>query len=59
MIPSARRDVAVRKLDAPSLVRTIATATPAGRYTPPAAKAMQRALADGATRLLAEIAARV
>jgi molybdate transport repressor ModE-like protein len=59
MIPGARRDVAVRELDAPSLVRTIATAMPAGRYTPPAALAMQRALADGAAALRAEIAARV
>jgi molybdate transport repressor ModE-like protein len=59
MIPSARPDVAVRELDAPSLVRTIATATPIGRYTPPAAPAMHQALADGAAELRAEIAARI
>jgi DNA-binding transcriptional LysR family regulator len=50
-IPSARPDIAIRELDAPSLVRKISSALPRGRYTPPAARAMTEALAEAAAGL--------
>jgi molybdate transport repressor ModE-like protein len=50
-IPSARPDIAIRELDAPSLVRKVSSAMPAGRYTPPAARAMTAALVEVAVRL--------
>lgn len=51
MIPSARPDIAIRELDAPTLVRSVCSAMPSGRYTPPAAKAMTDVLIAVATRL--------
>jgi DNA-binding transcriptional LysR family regulator len=56
-IPSARPDIAVRELDAPSLVRKISSAISPARYTPPAAQAMVQALADVAANLEGEIGA--
>jgi DNA-binding transcriptional LysR family regulator len=50
-VPSARADIAVRELDAPSLARKVSCALPAGRYTPPAAEAMTRALVEVAAEL--------
>lgn len=55
-IPSARADIAIRELDAPSLVRNISSALPPGRYTPPAARAMTQALVEAATQLQDELA---
>jgi DNA-binding transcriptional LysR family regulator len=56
MLPTARRDIAVRELDAPSLVRKVSVAMPPGRYRPPAAAAMGQALSDVATELIDEAA---
>jgi molybdate transport repressor ModE-like protein len=55
-IPSARPDIAIRELDAPSLIRKVSSAMPSGRYTPPAAQAMNDALMEVAARLEAEMA---
>jgi molybdate transport repressor ModE-like protein len=56
-IPSARPDIAIRELDAPSLVRKISSAMPPGRHTPPAAAAMTQALTEVAAELNQEIRA--
>jgi DNA-binding transcriptional LysR family regulator len=50
-LPSARRDIAVRDLEAPSLARLVSAATPPGRYRSPAAEAMAQALAEVAASL--------
>lgn len=50
-VATARRDLAVRPLDAPSLVRKVCAATAAGRYRPPAAAAMTDALRQVAAEL--------
>jgi DNA-binding transcriptional LysR family regulator len=55
-IPSARPDIAIRELDAPSLVRNVSSALPSGRYTPPAAQAMTQALIEVAAHLRDQIA---
>jgi len=55
-LPTARPDIAVRELDAPSLVRKVSVAMPPGRYRPPAAAAMAQALSDVATELIDEAA---
>jgi len=53
-LPTARPDIAVRELDAPSLVRTVSVAMPPGRYRPPAAQAMAHALGEVAAQLVDE-----
>jgi DNA-binding transcriptional LysR family regulator len=50
-LPTARQDIAVRELDAPSLARVVSAATPRGRYRSPAAEAMAEALAEVAGEL--------
>jgi molybdate transport repressor ModE-like protein len=50
-LSTARSDIAVRELDAPSLVRRISVALMPGRYSPPAAEAMGRSLRDVAAEL--------
>jgi molybdate transport repressor ModE-like protein len=57
-IPSARPDIAIRELDAPSLVRNVSSAQPPGRYTPPAAEAMTQLLGEVAEELEDEIGQR-
>jgi DNA-binding transcriptional LysR family regulator len=52
-VPSARADIAVRPLDGSRLVRKVSAAMPPGRYTPPAARAMIRALTAVARDLTA------
>ena len=54
-LPSARSDIVVRELDAPSLTRNVSSATAPGRYTPPAAEAMTRALVEVAAELSGEL----
>jgi molybdate transport repressor ModE-like protein len=56
-LPTARRDIAVRELDAPSLVRKVSVAMPPGRYRPPAAEAMVVALREVAVALMDEASA--
>jgi molybdate transport repressor ModE-like protein len=51
---TARADIVVRALDAPSLVRKVSLALPPGRYRPPAAEAMARALTEVAGELAGE-----
>jgi DNA-binding transcriptional LysR family regulator len=51
-LPTARPDILVRELDAPSLVRNASAATPLTRYRPPAASAMTGALRDVAAELI-------
>jgi molybdate transport repressor ModE-like protein len=53
-LPTARPDIAVRQLEAPSLVRKVSVAMPPGRYRPPAAGAMAEALAEVAAELIDE-----
>jgi len=53
-LPTARPDIAVRQLDAPSLVRKVSVAMPPGRYRPPAAEAMVLALSEVAAELADE-----
>jgi molybdate transport repressor ModE-like protein len=53
-LPTARPDLVVRELDAPSLVRKVSLAMPPGRYRPPAAEAMARALREVAAELIDE-----
>jgi molybdate transport repressor ModE-like protein len=53
-LPTARRDIAVRELDAPSLVRKVSVAMPPGRHRPPSAEAMARALKEVAAELVDE-----
>jgi molybdate transport repressor ModE-like protein len=53
---TARPDIAVRELDAPSLVRKVSVAMPPGRYRPPAAEAMAQVLTDVAAELVDETA---
>jgi hypothetical protein len=56
-LPTARRDIVVRELVAPSLTRRVSSAMPPpGGYTPPppAAQRMQVALHEVATELRAE-----
>ncbi len=53
-LPTARPDIAVRELDAPSLVRNVSVAMPRGRYCPPAVDAMALALREVAAELLCE-----
>ena len=55
-LPTARPDIAVRELDAPSLVRKVSAAMSPGRYVPPAAEAMTEALREVAGELIAETA---
>lgn len=45
-VSTARPDIVVRPLDAPSLVRRVSVALPPGRHRSPAAEAMARALTD-------------
>ena len=52
VMPTARPDLAVRELDAPSLVRMVSVAMPPGRYRPPAAEAMADILAEVAAELV-------
>jgi molybdate transport repressor ModE-like protein len=55
-LPTARQDIVVCELDAPSLVRKVSIATRPARYKPPAAQAMSqilRAVADELTNELA------
>jgi len=51
-LPIARPDIAVRELDAPSLVREISVALPPGRRVSPAAAAMTEAVTEVAAGLL-------
>jgi DNA-binding transcriptional LysR family regulator len=53
-LATARRDIAVRELDAPSLARVVSVATPPGRYRAPAADAMTVALTEVAGDLNGE-----
>ncbi len=53
-LPIARPDIAVRELDAPSLVRKVSVAMPPGRYRPPAAQAMAHALSEVGAQLVDE-----
>jgi DNA-binding transcriptional LysR family regulator len=55
-LPTARTDIIVRELDAPSLVRNVVVAIPAGRYRPPAATAMANILKEVAIELADELA---
>jgi hypothetical protein len=55
-LPTARADIAVRELDAPSLVREVSVAMPPGGYRPPAAEAMAETLRDVAIELVDETA---
>jgi molybdate transport repressor ModE-like protein len=54
-LPTARADILVRELDAPSLVRKVSVAMPSARYSPPAAIAMADTLAQVAKELAAEL----
>jgi molybdate transport repressor ModE-like protein len=45
-LPSARRDIAVRRVSRPALIRRVRAATPPGRYRSPAAEAMLDVLAE-------------
>jgi DNA-binding transcriptional LysR family regulator len=51
MLATARPEIVVRELDAPGLVRTVSVARWSGRYVPPAASAMAKALAEVAVTL--------
>ena len=53
-LPTARSDIAVRELDAPSLVRKVSVAVPPGHYRAPATEAMSQALGKVAEELAAE-----
>jgi molybdate transport repressor ModE-like protein len=53
-LPVARRDIAVREVSRPALVRRVRAATPAGRYRAPAAEAMLDVLAEVSVGLVAE-----
>ena len=53
-LPTARPDIAVRELDAPSLVRNVSVAMPRGRYSPPAVDEMTLALREVAAELVCE-----
>ncbi len=55
-VPTARADIAVCELDAPSLVRRVSTALPPGRYRPPAADAMAQAVGEIGAELAEEAA---
>jgi DNA-binding transcriptional LysR family regulator len=55
-LPTARADISVRELDAPSLVRNVSLAMPSGRYRLPAAAAMAEALGAVAAELIKETA---
>lgn len=55
-LPTARPDVLVRELDAPSLVRKVSVAMAPGRYRPPAATAMAGLLKEVAAELADELA---
>jgi DNA-binding transcriptional LysR family regulator len=58
-LPTARRDIVVRELVAPSLTRRVSSAMPpVGGDTPPAAAMMEAALAEVATELTQPRAAR-
>jgi molybdate transport repressor ModE-like protein len=54
-LPTARSDILVRELDAPSLVRTVSVAMPLARYSPPAAAAMVGTLGEVAAELANEL----
>jgi DNA-binding transcriptional LysR family regulator len=58
-LPTARPDIAVRELDAPTLIRRVSVAMPPGRYRPPAGEAMAAALSEVATELIDEAAGRL
>jgi DNA-binding transcriptional LysR family regulator len=54
-LPTARPEIAVRELDAPSLVRNVSVAMAPGRYRPPAAEAMAQALGEIAAELTSPV----
>lgn len=54
-LPTARPDILVRELDAPSLVRKVSVAMPRARYSPPAATAMVGTLEHAAGELTEEL----
>jgi molybdate transport repressor ModE-like protein len=58
-LPVARADIAVRAVDAPSLVRTVGAALPPGRHVAPAAAAMIEILEAVAAELMREAAGRL
>ena len=58
-LPATRDDIAVRSLDAPSLVRQVGVAMSPGRYRPPAAEAMAEILSEVALELMEEAAGRL
>jgi DNA-binding transcriptional LysR family regulator len=53
-LPTARADIDVRELDAPTLVRRVSVAMPPGRYRAPAAEAMVKALTEVSAQLVKE-----
>jgi molybdate transport repressor ModE-like protein len=53
ILATARPDIVVCELEAPSLARKVSAALPPGRYTSPAAQAMADALSVAAAQLLA------
>jgi molybdate transport repressor ModE-like protein len=55
-LPTARSEILVRELDAPSLVRKVSAAMPSARYSPPAATAMVGTLEQVAAELADELA---
>jgi molybdate transport repressor ModE-like protein len=55
-LPTARSDLLVRELDAPSLIRKVSVAMPVARYSPPAAAAMVGTLKEVAAELAVELA---
>ncbi|HET6866013.1 MAG TPA: LysR family transcriptional regulator [Solirubrobacteraceae bacterium] len=54
-LPTARSDILVRELDAPSLIRKVSVAMPLARYSPPAATAMVLTLKEVAAELAVEL----
>jgi molybdate transport repressor ModE-like protein len=54
-LATARSDILVRELDAPSLIRKVSAAMPLARYSPPAATAMVDTLAEVAADLTEEL----
>jgi molybdate transport repressor ModE-like protein len=55
-LPTARSDLLVRELDAPSLIRKVSVAMPVARYSPPTAAAMVGTLKEVAAELAVELA---
>jgi molybdate transport repressor ModE-like protein len=55
-VPSARRDIAVREISAPGMVRRVRAALAPGRYRPPAAEAMLAVLREVAAGVADEAA---